>query len=301
MKKNIGPICILLCAFIWGFCIVGQATGMEVMGPWSFSAVRLTVGGVSLIIVSLLIDLKKHGNTIAEYKQALKPGLICMPIILSTIMFQQYGLLYTGVGKCAFITAFYIFLVPLLSTFIGGKISKKIWICVVLAMAGLYLITMSSGFDEINKGDIISLGAALMYSVYIIVLGKTAGQSDVIKFSAVQFTACGLVSFIPAAILETGQITFDHIMYSIWPILLTGVISCALGYTLQIVGQKYTKPDTVSIVLSSETVFSLLSGMIFLHEVLTVKEYIGCAIMTIAIIISVMPERKGKRIDDREH
>ena len=295
MKK--GKFFLFLTAFIWGFCLVGQSNGMEVMGPWSFTAARVTLGGLSLIVLALISDNKRKkeiplSELKKEYKDALVPGLICAPLILATIIFQQYGLLYTGVGKCAFITALYIFLVPLFGLFFGEKVKAKSWISVVIALVGLYLITMSSGFDNINKGDIISFGAAISYSIYIQVVGKVADRLDTIKFSGIQFTIAGLISFIPAVIIETGQLTWANYMHSIWPIFLTGVISCAVGYTLQIKGQSMVKPSLSSIILSSETVFSLFAGMIFLNEVLTGKEYIGCFIMVIAIAISVIPGKK---------
>lgn len=294
---NRGYIYLFLTAFIWGFCLVGQSNGMEVMGPWSFTAARVTLGGLSLLVFALISDNKRKNEIPAselkkEYKDAFIPGLICAPLILATIIFQQYGLLYTGVGKCAFVTALYIFLVPLFGIFFGEKIKLKSWISVVVALGGLYLITMSSGFDNINKGDIICFGAAIAYSIHMQVVGKVSSRLDTIKFSGIQFTVAGLLSFIPAAIIETGQLTWANYMHSLWPIFLTGIISCAVGYTLQIKGQSLVKPSTTSIILSSESVFSLLAGMIFLHEILTGKEYLGCAVMMFAIAISVIPEKK---------
>ncbi|MCQ2550653.1 MAG: DMT family transporter [Clostridia bacterium] len=286
MKKKKGPFFLFLAAFTWGFCLVGQAEGMEFMGPWSFTAVRLTLGGLSMVALSFFL-----GD--GSYKECLKPGLICAPVILASIMFEQYGLLYTGVGKCAFITAFYIILVPIMLYFLGEKPAKKIWISAILALAGIFFITMGNGFNEINKGDIISLGIAITYAIYIIVVERSAGKVDVVKFSAVQFTAAGLIAFIPAAFIEPGQITLETIQLSIVPILVTGIVSCAFGYTLQILGERDTKADEASLILSSQTVFSLLAGWLLLGEVLSFKEYFGCLIMVIAIVLAVLPERKA--------
>lgn len=321
MKK--GSLILFLAAFVWGFCLVGQATGMDAMGPISFSAVRLTLGGVSMIPLVLVLDWRKKGrnssakdgepennqglkdvtelesavsnqDSKAEFKEAFRAAIICVPFILATILCQQYGLLHTSVGKCAFITAFNIFLVPVFGVFFGQKASGKIWFSVVLAIAGLYLITMSSGFDGINIGDVICFGAAVAYSIYIKLLESKAAQVDSIKFSMIQFTLCGLICFILAPIIEPGQITWDSYVAGIWPILITGIVSCAGGYTLQIIGQSMVDANKSSLILSSETVFSLFAGLIFLHEVLFVKEYIGCALMTVAIIISVIPEKTEK-------
>lgn len=289
-----GNIFVFLAALVWGLSFVGQSTGMEVMGPLSFSAVRITLGAFSMLPLSIVLDyIKKKKdssyNAILEYKKAIIPALICTPILLSTIMFQQYGLIYTSVGKCAFITAFYLFLVPFFGIFVGKRPPLKAWLLVIIAMFGLYLITMSSGFDNINTGDIITFGAAIMFSVYIRVLEVVSSKSDSIKFSMFQFLFCGIICFIAAPLLEPGQITWDNYVYSLPSIIVTGVFSCGAGYTLQIVGQARTSANTASLILSSETVISMLAGFVFLGEILTPKEYIGCALMCVAILISVIP------------
>lgn len=296
MRKYGGKILLLLTAFIWGFCLAGQASGMDYMGPWSFTGARMTLGGVSLIVLSLILDLinKKRDvnyNAINEYKKAFLPSIICAAPILACTIFQQKGLLYTSVGKVAFVTAFYIFLVPLFGFFIGKKISPKIGIAVVLAMVGLYFITMSGGVSGINKGDIICLFAAISYAIYILLVDKLGQNIDSVKFSMFQFLTCGLVSFPVAAIVEPGQLTWASYNAAIVPIFATGILSCAGGYTLQIIGQKYTEANVATIILSGETVFSLLGGFLLLHEVLAPIEYLGCAIMVVAILISVLPEK----------
>ncbi len=299
-RETKGSIIILFTAFVWGFCLVGQATGMEVMGPLSFSAVRLTLGGFSMIPLVLILDRRKKKKDpscrlLPEYKSAFRAALICGPMILVTILEQQYGLLYTSVGKCAFVTAFYIFLVPLLGIPLGRRIPGKMWISVALAMAGLYMITMSGGFGEINKGDVICLFAALTYSIYMHLVETFAAKTDAVKVSMIQFSLCGLVCFPLAAIFEPGQITWANYVYSIVPILVTGIVSCAGGFTLQLIGQLYAGAGRASLILSSETVFSLLAGAIFLNERLTAVEYGGCALMTFAILQVCLMDLKSRK------
>lgn len=294
---NKGTISLLLTAFIWGFCLVGQSSSMEVMGPLSFSAVRLTLGGLSMLPLCMVLDkLKKRKNMeykpLLEYKTALKMSFISTPAIFISIWLQQSGLVYTGVGKCAFISAFYIFMVPIIGVFMGKKPSLKLSISVLVALIGLYLITMSEGIGNINKGDILCFANAVAYSVYLIIIEKIVGLVDSIKLSMFQFTFCGLGFFIPAIIFEPGQISWENYVECFWEIIVTGVVSCALGYTLEIIGQAYTEASKASMILSSETIFSLIAGMIFLGEILTVKEYIGCAIMAAAIVAAVLPDRK---------
>lgn len=297
MRINKGDIYIFLAAFIWGFCLVGQASGMEYMGPLSFTGVRLMLGAVSMVPLILAVDYtkkKKDSNfsTMEEMKKAFVPGLICSPFFISPIFCQQIGLQYTSVGKCAFITALYIFLVPLLGSLVGKRVAKRTWFLVILAVAGLYLITMSSGIDGINKGDLICMGAAITYTVQLLLVEKF-GQGDSIdgiKFSTVQFFCGAIIALVMALIFEPGQITWYNCSHSIWPIFVTGVISCAVGYTLQFLGFLKTESSRAAIILSSETVFSLLAGWMLLHEVLTPLEYLGCAMMAVAIILNVKTE-----------
>ncbi len=293
-------LCIFLAAFIWGVCLVGQSAGMEVMGPFSFSAVRLTLGGVSMIPLAIILDIRKSkerkkGDLLLEYKNALKHAAIAGPIILTCILFQQYALIYTSVGKCAFITAFYLFIVPGLEMLLGRKNNAGTWKAVVLAIIGIYILTMSGGVEKVNIGDILSLGVAATYSVYMLVVEKHAYRVDVIKFAMLQFLICGLISFIFAVFLEPGQITLENCIHSIVPILITGILSCAVGYTLQIIGQSGVSASTCTIILSSETIFSLLAGMIILNERMYLREYIGCGVMIIAIIVSLRGEFKAAK------
>lgn len=294
-----GDLFVLAAAFIWGFCLTGQASGMDYMGPYSFSAVRLMLGAFSMIPLILVLDgrnrkLKPGFSAKKEWKGSLVPALICSPFFVLPIICQQVGLQYTGVGKCAFITTLYIFLVPLIGLFIGKKVPKKTWILVGIALVGMYLITLSSGIDNINKGDIICLGAAVTYSVQLVIVGKYGENDNVetIKFSTIQFFCASLTCWIIAAIAEPGQITWYSYSHSFIPIFVTGVISCAIGYTCQFIGVMEVEGSRASLILSSETVFSLIAGFLILHEVLKPMEYIGCLLMTVAIVINVWPEKK---------
>lgn len=301
-NMNRGNLILLLTAAIWGFSLVAQKAGMDVMGPWSFTAVRCTLAGICLLPIAVYLDKKKKRenpeyDAKADTIHTIMPAFWCFIFLEGTTMFQQYGLLWTGVGKGAFITAFYIFLTPVFGLFLKQKISKRIWAAVVIAMVGLFLITMtgpmSSADKGINFGDFLMFLAAFAYAGYIHAIDR-AGVWNIAKLSSMQFFMIGLSAFIPASILETGDITWENCMISIIPILYAGVISAAGGFTLQMIGQKFTAPSAASIILSSETVFSLFAGWICFHEVLTTLEYVGCLIMVIAIAITVIPEKENK-------
>ena len=323
MNKGI-PI-LLLTAAIWGFSLVSQQAGMALMGPWSFTAVRCTLAGLVLLLI-MVPGEKKKKREITDYsfwndtKRTLFPSFVCFVFLELTIMEQQFGLLYTGVGKGAFITAFYIFLTPLIGLFLRQKVSRKKWISVAVALAGLFLITAagsitgestgafsqavaghsSQTFLGLNKGDIIMFFAAIAYALYIHAVDRYTEEErkpkmDIVKLSAIQFIMIGIFSWIVAVIAEPGDITWANCTGSWLAILYAGVISAGGGFTLQMVGQRYMDPTTSSIILSSETVFSMLAGWICFHEILTWVEYMGCAIMVIAIAMAVIPGKKQKQ------
>ncbi|MDO4834424.1 MAG: DMT family transporter [Bacillota bacterium] len=300
---NKGNFLLLLAAAIWGFSLVAQKAGMDSMGPWSFTAVRCLLGGICLIPVAIYLDIKKKGeqpdfDAKADTLHAIKPAFWCFIFLEGTIMFQQYGLLWTGVGKGAFITAFYIFLTPLFGLFLKQKPGRRVWAAVLIAMLGLFLITMtgpmSAADKSINFGDFLMFLAAFAYAGYIHSVDR-AGVWNIAKLSAIQFFMISIFSFVPALIFEPGDISPANCMSGLIPILYAGVISASVGFTLQMVGQRYTKPSVASIILSSETVFSLFAGWISFHEILTPMEYLGCGVMVVAIALAVAPEKENEQ------
>ncbi|MDO4472513.1 MAG: DMT family transporter [Bacillota bacterium] len=301
MKRGI--IILLLTAAIWGFSLVAQKAGMDVLGPWSFTGIRCTLAGLSLLPLAVYLDKKRKReepdyDAKADTVKVIRPAFLCFIFLEGTTMFQQIGLQWTGVGKGAFITAFYIFLTPLFGLFLKQKVSGRLWAAVVISMAGLFLITMtgpvSSGDMGINMGDFLMFMAAFAYAGYIHAVDR-AGAWNLAKLSGMQLLAIGLTSFVPAAILEPGDITWSNCVGSLIPILYSGIVSAAGGFTLQMVGQKYASPGVASIILSSETVFSLFAGWLFFNEILTPAEYAGCFVMVIAIALAVVPEKKNEK------
>lgn len=295
-NKLRGNLFILLAAFTWGVSIVWQKEGMDYMQPFSFTGVRFVLGGICLFIVSLILDYinnKKGHSIIEDFKKALKPGLICAPIILATVIVQQYALKETEVGKSAFICAFYIFLVPVFSFFFGEKPSKKVWFAVILATIGMFVMNMSEGIENINRGDALSFIVAIGYAAYIILGDKYSKKVDPVKYATIQFLIAGILSLIISPFVNPGDLCIANIKLSMEALIVTAIFSTCMGYTLQLIGQKDASANEVPIILSSETLFSLIAGFVILHEVLKINEYIGCALIAIAIIISVLPERKN--------
>ena len=291
-KKQIkGMLLLLLAAIIWGSAFVAQSVGMEYVGPFTFNCVRTLIGGIVLIpCITLLNHGKVKKKMTSSEKKRLMIGGICCGIALaigSTL--QQFGIMYTTVGKAGFITACYIVIVPIIGIFLKKKCSPFIWTAVVMALVGLYLLCITDGFS-IGLGDILVLVCAFLFSLHILVIDYFSPKADGVKLSCIQFLVCGILSMIPALILEHPQIS--SILTAWLPILYAGVMSCGVAYTLQVVGQKNVNPTVASLILSLESCISVLAGWVLLNQKLSIKELLGCVIMFAAIILAQLPEKE---------
>ncbi len=292
--KNLeGLAFLILAAMIWGLALVAQKAGTENLGPLTFTGIRCTLGSLSMIPLIVILDRRKTAEQKkAEHNPAvlLKGSVICGLVVFSFTILQQTGIQYTTVGKAGFITALYIILVPLGGLFLRRKVEKKIWLAVLIALIGFYLMCMSGGLNEINKGDIMMLLASFGCAAHIYVIDFYVNKIDAVKFSSLQFLVTGIICLVLAVFME--EIRMEDIAATAIPILYAGIGSCGLGYTFQILGQKYVEPAKASLALSSETIFTMLAGMIFFHELLSTREYAGCGLIFFAIILSQI-ERKS--------
>ncbi len=304
------PILLFLTAVIWGVAFVAQSVGMEYVGAFTFNFVRCIIGGLVLIPCILFLDwlksrdqesLKpqdKSGGVEArngaeagktqDGKTLITGGICCGTALCVASNLQQFGIKYTTVGKAGFITAMYIVLVPLLGIFLKKKVGLKVWISVVLAVAGLYLLCITEGFT-LGWGDFLVLLCAVVFSIHILVIDYFSPRTDGVKMSCIQFFVCGLLSGVGMLIWETPEI---HAILRAWmPILYAGVMSCGVAYTLQIVGQKGMNPTVASLILSLESVVSVLAGWLLLGQRLSIRELSGCALMFAAIILAQLPQK----------
>ncbi len=291
-KGNLlGSLCLLLAAFVWGVAFVAQTEGMEYIGPFMFQGLRFIIAVVVLLPVMFVTDsIKKKQGTYSPLTKEqkiyhIKAGVVCGLVLTVASNVQQFGLQYTSAGKGGFITAMYILFVPLMGIFIKKKVSAKIWICVIIATIGLYFLCINETFS-INKGDVIVLICAICFSVHILVVDKYSPNCDGVRLSILQFAVAGVISIILMLIIERKTDISD--ILSAWlPVLYAGVISCAGGYTLQIIGQKYsTNPTIASLLMSLESVFSVLAQMVILKDIPSSKEFVGCILMFSAIVLA---------------
>ena len=288
-------LCLLLLAsMIWGTGFVAQAVGMDHLGPFAFNAIRSFVGGVALIPVLLFFGRFKSAERKAEEranrKTLLIGGLCCGLALGVASCLQQVGMQYTTVGKAGFITAMYIVIVPILGLFFHKKVGVKLWISVVVAMFGLYLLCMS-GSLQLQKGDLLVLPCALAFSGHIMVIDHFSPKVDGVQMSCIQFFVASLFSMV--CMLGAEGVPAAGDVFQSWaPILYAGILSSGVGYTLQIVGQKGVNPTIASLILSLESVMSVLAGWLFLHQGMSGREILGCVLMFVAIILAQLPERK---------
>lgn len=292
MKENSlrGSLLLLLTATIWGVAFVAQSVGMDYVGPFTFTSVRNFIGALVLVPCIWFLNRNKTKEEVQAQigsKKTLLIGGICCGICLTfASCFQQIGIQYTSVGKAGFITACYIVIVPILGLFLKKKCTPLIWLSVVLALTGLYLLCINDSFT-IGKGDILVMICAFLFSLHILVIDYFAPLTDPVKMSCIQFFTCGVLCAFPMFLFETPAIS--SILAAWMPILYAGVLSCGVAYTLQIVGQRNMNPTVASLILSLESCISVLAGWILLHQHLSFKEISGCVLMFIAIILAQVP------------
>ncbi len=299
-RKMRGNLMLLITALIWGTAFVAQSAGMNYVEPFTYNGVRTLIGGLVLIPVILLFDRLKplsQRPTPEEKKRINRNsavgGVFCGILLAVASSLQQYGISMTTAGKAGFITALYIVIVPLMGVFIHKKIPKIIWLCVVIAVAGFYLLCVKEGFT-VSLGDLLVLCCAFFFSLHIMCIDHFgAKEVDGVRMSCVQFLVAGLLCMIPMAIFETP--TWENLWAARVTILYTGVMSCGVAYTLQILGQRDTDPTTATLLMSLESVFAALSGWVILHESLSVKELFGCVLVFAAVILAQIPLPAAKK------
>ena len=305
---------LLLTAMIWGAAFVAQSVSMDYIGPFTFICLRSVIGGLFLIPVIIVLDgiRKKSQNESAnavsaenilhieteekqrlswKNKQLIESGIVCGFFLFFANCFQQTGIQYTTVGKAGFITTFYIIIVPLIGLFFKKYCGILTWIGVVIALAGLYFLCITQKLT-IQRGDALILCCSVLYAGQILAIDHYNPFVDGVKMSCIQFLTGGVLGAVFMFLFENPSLAM--ILSAAGPILYTGIMSTGVGYTLQIVGQKGLNPTVAALILSLESVFSALSGYVFLHQVLTTKELIGCALMFIAIVLAQLPDIRRK-------
>lgn len=283
---------LLLTAFIWGTAFVAQSEGMNYIGPFTYCALRNILGGLVLIPVIAVLNktrsIKNNDKKEFSLSVTIKGGIVCGIVLCVAGALQQVGIVYTTAGKAGFITAFYIIGVPLVEFFLFKKKSVMVWVCAFIAMCGLYLLCVKEGF-KINRGDLLIFLCALGYTVHILVIDYFNEKgADGVMMSCIQFFVAAILMILCMFIFETPDI--NNIFSAKYTILYAGVMSSGVAFTLQIVGQRYTDATSASLIMSLESVFAALSGWLILKEVMDIKEFSGCVLVFVAVILAQLKD-----------
>ena len=294
-----GEISLLLAAVIWGGAFVAQSLGGDSLGALSFNAARSLIGALALLPVIAWSDRRRGTSRPRGRERRLLwlGGTLCGLCLTLAVNLQQVAIAWTdaagraNVGKIGFLTAMYIVLVPILSLFLKKRAGANVYVGILLALAGMYLLCVKEGF-ALGGGDVYALLAALMFALQIIVVDLFAPRVDNIRLSALQFLVCGVLSGVLAVCTEpqSARAYWDAAL----PVLYTGVFSSGVGYTLQIIGQRRCRPQMASLLMSMESVFSAVFGFLILHQKMTGRELLGCALMLAAVCLAQWKPR-GER------
>lgn len=280
---------LFVTAAIWGLAFVAQRSGMAFVGPFTFNAVRFTLGAASLLPVILYLDRKKRqrGETVesAKSRTLLVGGLSAGFLLFVGSSLQQVGIVFTTAGNAGFITGLYVVLVPILGMFWGQRTGRNTWAGSLLAAAGLYLLSFSEQFT-IARGDFLVLIGAFVWAGHVLLIGMFSSRTDSLKLALSQFIVCAALSALVAVAFETNGVL--DIQRAAIPILYAGVMSVGLAYTLQVVGQENAHPSHAAIILSLEGVFAAIGGWLLLGESMSLRALAGCGLMLLGILLSQM-------------
>ncbi len=296
MSKNLkGTLILALTAIVWGISFVSQSVSMEHIGPNTFAGIRTLLGCITLLPVIMFRNFSEKKNIeISGQKGCRKDiiigGIICGVLLCIASTVQTYGMKYTTAGKSGFITAMYMILVPIVSIFMGKKIRPSVIGCVLIAVTGLYFLCIKKGEFSMGYGDLVTLICAVFFTFHILVIDRYSPKVDGVKLSCMQFFVAGTINIIIMFIFEKPVL--KDILLCAVPILYSGIMSCGVAYTLQIIGQKYAEPTVASLVMSMESVFAALAGWVILGQGMNGREIFGCLLMFGAITLIQLPPKK---------
>lgn len=292
MKKFFAPFVLFLAALIWGIAFSAQKSLAAVLPPFTVGAIRSIIAFFFLLAVIPVFD-RARGNGRRLFSLRHAPdftrveclgGCVCGVALAIASVLQQTGIATTDTGKASFITALYVAIVPICVLFLGKRSPLHVWAGVVVAVIGFFVLCVSEDFS-VAPSDLVILAGTLFFSIQIISIDHFAPRCDPLRLSCMQFLSGAIVNTVIAAIRE-WPIDPALLLDNLLPLLYLGICSSGIAYTLQMIGQKRTHPAIASLILSLESVFGLLSGLLFAHETHTPREYLGCAIMFLAILLA---------------
>lgn len=278
---------LLVAAIIWGLGFVAQRLGMNFLEPLGFNAARFLLGSLSLI--PLILWLARNTKTVnqipskQQFGALLRAGFICGLVLFAAATLQQFGLVFTSAAKAGFITGLYLILVPIIGILLKHTTGLTTWLGAVLAVIGLYLLSINDDFS-MSLGDALIFVGALFWAFHILVIDHFSGRINPIPLAAVQFLVCGILSLGLSLMLETPSIAAAVAGWQ--PVLYAGLVSVGLAYTLQVIAQKDANPAHAAIIMSLESVFAAVGGVWLLDESLSARAWFGCGLMMAGMLLS---------------
>jgi drug/metabolite transporter (DMT)-like permease len=287
VRKFLGAGALLLAAVLWGTAFVTQLTGMDHLSPLAFNALRFTLGSLS---VAPLLALPEARALPGNWKRTILACVLSGTALFAAIAFEQYGVALSGsAGRSGFITALYIVITPLLGMAMGEKSRPQFWIALPFSLVGLGLLTLTGKQGGIGLGDVLLLIGAFFFAAQLHIVNRMSVNTLHLSFG--QLVVAAILSWILT--LVTGQApTWGDIGAAAWPVIYSGVIATGVAYTLQVFGQTSVDPSSTSILMSMESLFSVIGGAVFLGERMSVQAYIGCVLMLAGTVISELPSRR---------
>ena len=308
-RSNIkGSLILGLAALIWGLAFVAQDGVADKLPPMAVNGIRSTA---AFFLLALFFKIRYRGEKVFKIegkslKEVLLPGMLCGAFLAISTNLQQAGITVYPDGvavsaRAGFLTALYVIIVPLFSVFLKKSIKPAIWLAVIVAITGVYLLCFSGGIGGVYLGDLLLIGCAVCFSLHIMTVDKFCGEIGGIRLSAIQFLFCGVFSIVSSLIFEYKKYATSDFIGAIPYLAFLIVFSSTLAYTLQIVGQKYAEPYIASLTMSLESVFAAIGGWLILNNHMTAKEIIGCVLVFAAIVLAQTPElaNRNKNIDNK--
>ena len=278
---------------IWGAAIVFQRAGMDRIGPGAFNGSRMALA--ALVTAPLALALRARGKRArsaseqkARDRDTLAGGVLCGLCLGTATLLQQIGLVHTSAGKAAFLTAVYMLLVPVLLALSGKRQTRVVWAAAAAGLAGTYLLSVTEGF-RLARGDALCCLCSLFFAFHILCCGRFARTGEPVGIAAVQFAVSALISGTFSLLTERTEA--DALASQLLPLLYCGVLSGGIGFTLQIVAQRFTDPAVASLLMSLEAVFAAISGALLLGERMNAREIAGCVLLFAAVVLVQMPPR----------
>ena len=272
--------------FIWGSAFVAQSAGTTYIGPYTFSAVRCAIGALTVLTILLLESSRKNESAKALIKAAIKPGLLCGVSHAAAVIIQQVGIFYVGndTARAGFLTALYLVIVPVLGLLFRRKVKWNMWIGIVLGIGGMYVMCMLGENGSMTIGDALLIACSFFYAVQILLLDKFAPGLDPFALSFVEYCVTTTASAVFMVIFE--EPTIDGIMNSWIPLLYCGILSMGIASTIQTVSQRVIHPAVASLIMSLESVISLICGWVYFGSMLSGNEWAGCALVFAGVLVS---------------